>query len=76
MKLGTLKAIAHNLADSVASGLGFMIDLYFTRIFEEVRFSAPPERFAVTLEDKAGKSSTDDYKGFGGKRIKARTTAS
>ena len=43
MKLGILKSIAHNLADSVACGLGFMIGLYEMRIFEEAR--ASPEGY-------------------------------
>ncbi len=36
MKLGILKNIAHNLADSFSTGLGFMIGIYSFQIFEEV----------------------------------------
>lgn len=41
MKLGILKAIAHNLADSVACGLGLMIGLYEMDVFGEA--AATPE---------------------------------
>jgi hypothetical protein len=43
MKLSVLMGLAHNLADSVASGLGFMIGLYEMDIFGEAE--ASPEGF-------------------------------
>jgi len=35
MKLGTLRGIGHNLADSVACGMGFMVGVYGMDIFGE-----------------------------------------
>ena len=35
MKIGNLKSLGHNLADSLASGLGLMIGLWRTDIFGE-----------------------------------------
>lgn len=35
MRFGELKSIGHNIADSLASGLGFPIGCYGTEIFEE-----------------------------------------
>lgn len=128
MKFGTLKSIGHNIADSLASGIGLMIGVYEMYIFMEAaaapagyievdfltgetsggapspdlaralklyaqalpdlckrhgaeisdfrrlsaRFSGPPmfERFTVTVEDRQGRSSSDEYQGVPGKRPK------
>ncbi|MES2973239.1 MAG: hypothetical protein V4757_06500 [Pseudomonadota bacterium] len=35
MKLGHLKSVGHNIADSLASGMGFMIGVYQTNVFAE-----------------------------------------
>lgn len=43
MKFGVLKSIGHNIADSLASGLGLMIGTYGTDIFTEAAQS--PEGF-------------------------------
>ena len=37
MKHNELRAIAHNIADSLASGMGFPIGVYYTNIFEEAQ---------------------------------------
>ena len=37
MKHGVLRAIGHNIADSVAAGMGFMIGLYQMDVFAEAR---------------------------------------
>lgn len=34
MKFGILKSVGHNIADSLASGIGFMIDVYEFDVFE------------------------------------------
>lgn len=127
MKLGTLKAVGHNIADSLASGVGLMIGVHQTEIFGEA--AATPEgyievdfltgeasggrpspslehaigsyaaalpdfcrrhgadisdfrqlsarfsgtgyrRFAVSIEDRQGRRSTDEYAGIPGKRVK------
>ena len=39
MNLGKLKSFAHNLADSVASGMGFMIGVYQMNVFAEAASS-------------------------------------
>lgn len=128
MKFGTLKSIGHNIADSLASGIGLMIGVYEMHVFAEAaataegfievdfltgeasggqpseelaralklyaqalpdlckrhgvevsdfhhlsaRFSGRPrfERFTVTVEDKHGRRSTDEYVGLPGKRPK------
>jgi hypothetical protein len=35
MKIGTLQSIAHNIADSLGSGIGLMIGVYTMNIFQE-----------------------------------------
>jgi hypothetical protein len=40
MKFDQLRAIGHNIADSLADGNGFLIGHYDMRLFEEVRLSA------------------------------------
>lgn len=35
MKLGTLRAVGHNIADSLASGIGLMIGVYEMYVFKE-----------------------------------------
>ena len=37
MKFGELKSIGHNIADSLASGIGLMIGVYETDVFGEAR---------------------------------------
>ncbi len=39
MKHRQLQSIAHNFAASLASGMGFVVGLYTTRVFEEAGFS-------------------------------------
>jgi hypothetical protein len=43
MKFGTLKSIGHNVADSLASGVGLMIGVYEMDVFGEV--TSTPEGF-------------------------------
>jgi len=43
MKFGVMRSIGHNIADSLASGLGFMIGFYETDIFYEA--ANTPEGF-------------------------------
>lgn len=45
MKLGELKSLGHNIADSLASGIGLMIGVYETNVFAEA--AAEPEGFVV-----------------------------
>lgn len=45
MKFGELKSIGHNIADSLASGIGLLIGYYETDIFGEA--SRSPEGFIV-----------------------------
>lgn len=40
MKIGTLRAIAHNVADSLGSGIGMLIALYDMNVFGEAKTSA------------------------------------
>jgi hypothetical protein len=129
MKFGTLKSIGHNIADSLASGIGLMIGVYEMDVFAEAlaapegfievdfltgeassnvasaelkravklyaaalpdlckrhgadvsefrhlsaRFSGRKpmfERYTVTVEDKLGRRSIDEYLGIPGKRPK------
>jgi hypothetical protein len=129
MKFGTLTAIGHNIADSVACGMGFMLGAYQMDVFGEagrtpegfievdfltgetsggqpsaslalglqlyadkalpqlceshggtvsefrklnVRFWPGPlyGRFEVRVEDQKGHSSTAEYEGLPGKRVK------
>lgn len=128
MKFRTLKSIGHNIADSLASGIGLMIGVYETDVSGEAaatpegfidvdfltgeasggmpspdlqralklyaaalpdlckrqgvevsdfrhlsaRFSGGPmfESFTVTVEDRRGRRSTDEYFGRPGKRPK------
>ncbi len=35
MRFNTLRSVAHNIAASLACGMGFMIGVYETRVFEE-----------------------------------------
>jgi hypothetical protein len=54
MKFNTLRSIAHNVADSLASGIGLMIGLYEMDIFGEA--SRSKEGF-VTVDFLAGTSA-------------------
>jgi len=45
MKLGNLKSLGHNLADSLASGMGFLIGIYQTNVFAEA--AGEPEGFLL-----------------------------
>ncbi len=47
MKLGELRSLGHNIADSLACGIGFMIGVYETNIFAEA--SAGEEGF-ITVD--------------------------
>lgn len=131
MKLGELKSLGHNLADSFASGIGLLVGVYEMDVFAEAAASDPgyievnfldasaagsaisptlqgaiksysnafPElckkhsidpsqiktliarfgtdsvygaHFTVSVESIDGRSSTDRYIGFPGKRLRAR----
>jgi hypothetical protein len=37
MKIGTLRAIAHNVADSLGSGIGLLIGVYEMDVFGEAK---------------------------------------
>lgn len=39
MKIGTLRAIAHNIADSLGSGIGMLIGVYDMNVFGEAKRS-------------------------------------
>jgi len=41
MKLGVLKSIGHNIADSLASGVGLMVGVYQMDVFAEAAASEP-----------------------------------
>jgi hypothetical protein len=41
MKLGPLKSLGHNLADSFASGIGFLIGVYDMDVFAEAAAASP-----------------------------------
>lgn len=132
MRFGTLRAIGHNIADSVGCGMGFMVgvsqmdvfgeaagtpegfievdfltgatsggrpspslarglQLYSERALPElcerhggtvsdfktlkVRFRQGPRQayFEVTVEDKKGRSASDEYEAPTGKRVKSLT---
>ena len=134
MKFGALKSVGHNVADSLASGIGLMIGVYSMDVFGEA--AAGPEgyievdfllgttsgspasrkllraislyrdalpdlcrkhgvrieefktlrarfgidkaygpHFAVTVVNRTGKSSTDQYLGTPGRRLKRRRAA-
>lgn len=47
MRHNVLRSLAHNVADSLASGIGFPIGVYVTNIFEEA--SRSPEGF-ITVD--------------------------
>src|ERR1043166_6803335 len=61
MKFGTLKSIGHNIAESLASGIGRMIGVYEMDVFGEA--AAAPEGFIevdfLTGEASGGKASPD-----------------
>jgi hypothetical protein len=54
MKFGTLTSIGHNVADSLASGIGMMIGVYEMDIFGEA--AATPEGF-IEVDFLTGRSS-------------------
>jgi hypothetical protein len=54
MKLNTLRSIGHNIADSLASGIGMMIGLYAMDVFGEARRSL--ERY-IEVDFLAGAST-------------------
>ncbi len=54
MKFGELKSIGHNIADSLASGIGLMIGVYDTNIFAEAAKS--PEGH-ITVDFLTGTTS-------------------
>lgn len=45
MKIGELKSVGHNLADSLASGMGFLIGVFQMDVFAEA--AGEPEGFVV-----------------------------
>lgn len=58
MKFGVLKSIGHNIADSVGSGLGFMIGVYDMDIYGEA--AAIPEG-CIEVDFLAGKVLQGDH---------------
>ena len=54
MKLGILKSVGHNIADSLSTGIGLMIGWYRMDIFEEAARS--PEGF-IEVDFLTGKTS-------------------
>src|SRR3954463_3829514 len=54
MKFGTLKSVGHNIADSLASGIGMMIGVYEMDVFGEA--AATPEGF-IEVDFLSGQSS-------------------
>lgn len=54
MKIGTLRAIAHNLADSLGSGIGLLIGAYEMNVFGEARRSPGG---AICIDFLAGKAA-------------------
>ena len=66
MKFGTLKSIGHNIADSLASGIGMMIGVYELHVFEEA--AASPEGFIevdfLTGQSVGGKPSRELARAF------------
>jgi hypothetical protein len=61
VKFGTLKSIGHNIADSLASGIGMMIGAYEMDVFGEA--AATPESFIdvdfITGEASGGQLSRE-----------------
>jgi hypothetical protein len=57
MKLGTLKSIGHNIADSLASGIGMMIGVYELDVFGEA--AATPEGF-IEVDFITGRASAGE----------------
>ena len=57
MKLGQLKSLGHNIADSLASGIGLMIGVFEMDVFAEA--AAEPEGFVI-VDFLAGSSSGND----------------
>ena len=56
MKFGNLKSLGHNIADSLASGMGFMIGIYGTDIFKEA--SSSSEGY-ITVDFLSATASSD-----------------
>jgi hypothetical protein len=54
MKIGTLRAIAHNIADSLGSGIGLLIGVYGMNVFGEANSS--PDG-VVCIDFLAGKAT-------------------
>ena len=52
MKINKLRSVAHNIADSLASGIGLMIGVYTIEIFKEASQS---ERGLITVDLLNGK---------------------
>lgn len=54
MKLGELKSLGHNVADSLASGIGLLIGVYTMDVFGEA--SSSPEGY-ITVDFLSGTST-------------------
>jgi hypothetical protein len=54
MKFGALKSVGHNIADSLASGIGLMIGVYEVDVFGEA--AATPEGF-IEVDFVTGEAS-------------------
>jgi len=55
MKIGTLRAIAHNIADSLGSGVGMLIGVYGMNVFGEARKSP---RGTICVDFLMGKATS------------------
>lgn len=54
MRIGTLRAIAHNVADSLGSGIGLLIGVYGMNVYGEAKRSADG---IVSIDFLAGKAT-------------------
>jgi len=54
MKIGTLRAIAHNIADSLGSGIGLLVGVYDVNVFGEAKRSPGG---AISIDFLAGKAT-------------------
>jgi hypothetical protein len=70
MKLGELKSVGHNIADSFASGIGLLIGHYEMNVFAEA--ASEPEGFVVVDFLEGSTKSTDGYVGVPRKRQRRR----
>jgi len=63
MKLASLKSIGHNIADSLASGIGLMVGIYEMNVFAEA--SGEEEGFVIVdflNGSTTGRTVSDDFR--------------